>query len=523
MHELKGVFSSDKHRFVIILDGLDECGDQERLGSLMKLVLFLQELPPIISVLVSCRSEPRVISAWDETRAKGHVILCEDVDKVVEEAFQMVRRMVEEGLQHLFDKYSWKPDKRELDAFARACRGLPIMASTRVRYVCQQSGHGRTLQSVFKDLLNLRNLPANLKEEYLRILRQAYMPDSSGIHSDAAKKYCLVVGAIIAARMPMNVSFMSQLFKIGEDEIRATLEPISSIVNLPSGNTEGVTFYHASAKEFIMGEPIGDEKDKVFFIDDVKGYFLGLPLLRLFKNYCEQDAFGIPTKPPLGDRRIWKEFMVKKKDYQRRFSYVIKYLLNHLDPSQLFSQKSNELQSEFNSFITQRYILTFMHLQDEEKTIRRDRRFLFPDELLQFKDHSSIHLLRSLEGVARTAADAPWELYRSKLPFAQPSSPLYSHLSDSAFGEFFGASTGTIPLGEDLLSAQDVMQAKLSEPPEAVNKWERNYEAEIQGPDVRNDIMTFSLDGHLPITAPSSQFTSLDRIRPRQPPSRHRG
>ncbi|KAF8341658.1 uncharacterized protein EI90DRAFT_3012167 [Cantharellus anzutake] len=207
---------------------------------------------------------------WNKAQAKGHVILCEDLDKVVWwETFQMVRRMVEEGLQHLFDKYSWKPDESELDDFAWACCELPIMASIRVRYVCQQSGHGRTLQSVFKGLLDLRDLPANLKEEYLWILRQAYMPDSSEIHPDVAEKYCLV------------------LFKIDEAEIRATLEPISPIVNLPSEDAEDVALYHATVREFITGEPIGDVKDKIFFIDDVKGYFMGLPLLRLFNNYFQ--------------------------------------------------------------------------------------------------------------------------------------------------------------------------------------------------------------------------------------------
>ncbi|KAF8328562.1 uncharacterized protein EI90DRAFT_1534817 [Cantharellus anzutake] len=455
MRDLKDIWSLGKDRVVIVLDGLDECGDQERLESLMELVLAFQELPPIFSVLVSCRPEPGVISAWDKARAKGHVILCEDLDKVVvEETFQTVRCMVEEGLQHLFDKYSWRPEEEELDAFAWACRGLPIMASIRVRYVYQQSRHGRTLQLVFKDLLNHHKLPANLKEEYLRILRQAYMPDSSEIHPDVAEKYHLVVGVIVAAHEPMNVSFMSQLFNIGEDEIRATLEPISSIVNLPLENTEDVTLYHATAKEFIVGEPIGDKKDKVFFIDDVKGYFMGVPLLRLFINYCEQDAFGIPTNPPLGGKRIWKEFMEKKEVHRWRFSYFIKHLLDHLDPSQLFSQESNELQNEFNSFITQQYVLTFMHLQNDYGTFG-----LFPDELFQSSNHNSIQLLRCLDELASTAAAAPWRLYRSKLPFTPPSSPLYKqygHLTDpvwifSTFGEFSGS---TIPLSKDLLRAQ---------------------------------------------------------------------
>ncbi|KAF8328557.1 uncharacterized protein EI90DRAFT_1534727 [Cantharellus anzutake] len=378
--ELKDIWSSGKDRVVIVLDGLDECGNQEILKSLMMLVLTLQELPPAFAVLFSCRPESGVISAWSKARTKGLIIPCEDVDNIVSDvAFSTVRCMVADGLQELISESPWKPNKRELTDFARACRGLPVMASIRVRDAGLQTRRGRTLQSVFRELLTLTDAPANLNWEYLRILRRAYMLDSSDIHPDVAKKYRLVVGAIVAAHEPMRVSFMSQLFNIGEDEIRATLEPISSIVNLPSGNTEEVTLYHATAQEFITGEPIGNEKDKVFFIDDPKGYFLGLPLLRLFSNYCELDAFGIPTNPPLGDERIWREFMTKKEKYLWGLNYVIVDLLRHLDPSQLFSQESNELQNEFNSFITQNYLLTFMHLQDVGYS-----RSSIPDELLQF-------------------------------------------------------------------------------------------------------------------------------------------
>ncbi|KAF8341616.1 uncharacterized protein EI90DRAFT_1759224 [Cantharellus anzutake] len=63
---MRDIWSSGKDRIVIILDGLDECGDQERLGALMELVLAFEELPPIFSILVSCRPEPGVISAWDK-------------------------------------------------------------------------------------------------------------------------------------------------------------------------------------------------------------------------------------------------------------------------------------------------------------------------------------------------------------------------------------------------------------------------------------------------------------------------
>ncbi|KAF8341614.1 uncharacterized protein EI90DRAFT_1759003 [Cantharellus anzutake] len=142
-------------------------------------------------------------------------------------------------------------------------------------------------------------------------------------------------------------------------------------------------------------------------------------------------------------------------------------------------------------------MLTFVHLQSHSQFGP-----LCPDELLRFNNHDSVDLLRGLNELAYTAVnELPWHFYRSELPFAQPSSSIYKqydHLSDpvrifSAFGEFSG---GTIPLSEDSLRAQEVMQATLGEPPEAGRK-AINYK--FQKPDVRNGTVTcaaLSLDGH---------------------------
>ncbi|KAF8334939.1 uncharacterized protein EI90DRAFT_378724 [Cantharellus anzutake] len=384
IRNLKDIFPSGTDRFVIVLDGLDECGNQETLESLMGLVLGLQELPQAFSVLVSCRPEPGVISAWFEAQHEGLVIPCEDVDKIeYDEDFHTICCIVEDGLRDVIRKSSWKPTEWELNDFAWACRGLPVMASIRVRDVCQRTRRGRTLQSAFQGLRSVTGTPTDLNQEYLRILRQAYVVDSAGIPPDISKMYRLVVTAILTTYGLRDVSSMSQMFGFSEDEIRATLEPISSIINLPLDNAEDITFYHATAREFITGKPIGDEKDKVFFIDDVNGYLLGLPLLRYFNNCCEQNVFGIPTDPrSLGEEGKWEEFMVKKKDYRSRFDYVIYHLADHLDPLQLFSQESNELQNEFNSFITRNYVLIFAHLQSHmEETWHGE---IFPEQLLQF-------------------------------------------------------------------------------------------------------------------------------------------
>ncbi|KAF8333234.1 uncharacterized protein EI90DRAFT_643170 [Cantharellus anzutake] len=374
MHELKSILSSSDGRFGIVLDGLDECGTQEELECLMKLVLILDELPAAFAVLVSCRPESSVTSAWGRARSRGLVIPCEDVDALAKgEKFHTVRRIVEEGLRNRIEESLWKPSGEDLDAFAFACRELPVIASTRVRDVCLQTRRGATLESEFKYFRDLTNAPVDVNSEYLRVLRRAYVVDSSGVRPQTAKKYFQVVGTIIAAHEPLSVFSMSQLLGMSEEEVLAILEPISSLVDLSqvsrsersSGNppvdAKSVIFYHATMKEFITGDPIGNENDRVFFFKDVKGYFLGLPLLR-FLNNSTPDVFGMPTTPPLGDEQKWKDFREFHRPYHhpQHLQYAIKYLFRHLDPSQLFAQ-DNDLQNEFNTFLV-RNLVTFMLL-----------------------------------------------------------------------------------------------------------------------------------------------------------------
>ncbi|KAF8317254.1 uncharacterized protein EI90DRAFT_209771 [Cantharellus anzutake] len=191
MRNLMEVLPSGKDRLVIVLDGLDECGDLEALERLMELVLILEELPATFTVFVSCRPESLVVSAWDEARKRGLVIPCEDVDIITkEEKYHTIRCMVEDGLRDRIKKSRWKPSEEDLHAFTLACRELPVMASVRIREVISQTRQGRTLQREFQYLLNLSDPPIDLNWEYLRILRRAYMRGSSAVPLDVAKMNC---------------------------------------------------------------------------------------------------------------------------------------------------------------------------------------------------------------------------------------------------------------------------------------------------------------------------------------------
>ncbi|KAF8335465.1 uncharacterized protein EI90DRAFT_332295 [Cantharellus anzutake] len=491
MRELGGILSSGKGRPVIVLDGLDECGNPEVLASLMRLVLLLDELPSTFAILVSCRPEPQVISAW--AQADYHLSIAHaDMDQIAEdENFHTIRRMVVNGLQDCIVESPWKPTKEDIDAFSSACRGLPVIASTRIRDVRYQIQCGSVLESEFDYYLNLTDAPEDLNSEYLRIMRRAYLGQRTKVNPRIAEKYREVVRMMIVPRREFSVYEISELLgTFSEHEVRSILKPISSIVDLPPTNKMPVKFYHATVKEFITGIPIGKEEDKVFFVSDEKGYSIGLRLLQFVNGVIKRNELGLPTELPLGDGKKWKS--MSKTPKSDHVDYALTELFRHLDPSLLFSRESNELQREFEQFWTQN-LLSFFAVKS-----KGTQNLHIPRDWGQFESTSVIHDAQKL------FSSSPWHAYRSGLPLTPTSSSIYKyygHLSDpvrifSVSGEFAG---GLIPLSDDAHRARRVMEVEVAKLPRKNSGQETNYEAEFCNDNVRNGTVTcaaLSSDGH---------------------------
>ncbi|KAF8338823.1 uncharacterized protein EI90DRAFT_3039281, partial [Cantharellus anzutake] len=400
--------------------------------------------------------------------------------------------MVKDGLKGCMRESQWEPSTNGLDAFTSACRGLPVMASIRIREVRFQTQSGSDLESEFEYFLNLQAAPKDLNEEYLRIMRRAFRPHLSRIRPHIEKNYREVVGMVVAARAPLSVHSMSHLLGIAKGKIHGILNPISSIIDVPSNNAK-VKFYHATAKEFITGAPIGDDEDKVFFINDPKGYLLGLPLLRYVNNAIQRNEIGLPTELPLGDKKKWDTFLMKGQPDCVMYSF--EWLFSHLNPALLFSEGPNELQGEFERLLMKNlfsFLIASRAWWQKHETLWK--RWCDLDEVT---NHKWIKLLNEACGLIEYRLD-PWDLYRSGLPFTPSSSHLhqvYGDLSDpvrifSVSGEFSG---GLIPLSKDAHRAKEAMEAKLTELPKKFGKYgneETNFEAEFAKPDVHNGVVT---------------------------------
>ena len=338
MSSIRLVFSSMEGRPVVVLDGLDECGDDEMLARLMKLVLLLDRLPHDFMILVSARPEPEIRDAFQTSPD----IPCVYTDKISkDDTDHTISGMVRDGLAEIGRSRhaDWAPSEGDLHAFAGTCRRLPVLAEIRIREV-RVLARSLTFQRAFHCVKEDAAVSKDLNDDYLRILRRAY----SGAPRDVLSTYREVVGTVIVAHEPLSARTISEILSTSEGDILAVLDPIGSIISAPTSGDDPVHFYHATAKEFLADSPQGDDNDRKFFFNDTKGAFLALPLLKILNHNLKRNMGNTADSIPLGEgRRIGLEIIIPK-----HITYAAQHWSTHLD----LSSASEELWGELRLFLT---------------------------------------------------------------------------------------------------------------------------------------------------------------------------
>ena len=277
---------------VIVLDGLDECGNPCVLGDLMDLVTALTSLPQNILVLVSCRPEKLVLQSWkhcmdspivfdtnsnpDQTKADIREYVRMHLDDVI---YESTLGDDEDG----FDEPRWYPDPEDIEDFVEFCGGIFQIASLRIREL-RQGCTNSTVRDTFTQLLLEAKEASTYELVYLSMLRRAYPMGESTLAVERFRKVmCGIVGSNPC--LPLGLGALAVLLGVEPDSVRATLKPLSSVIEIGGRGGDEIRIMHASFKDFLMGQPCGtrEQQDWFFFTKEQNDSFLSACCL----NYLE--------------------------------------------------------------------------------------------------------------------------------------------------------------------------------------------------------------------------------------------
>jgi len=288
---------------VFVVDALDECGNQDDIRLILRLLASTPDLTVKLRVFVTSRPEtPIRLGFRDMPR-----IMYEDL------VLHNVSRSLVESDIHTFLKHElaeirrernlppgW-PNDRQVKLLVRKANCLFIYAATACLYI-----RGAPRISPQKRLSNLVLGPASdglstrdLDEMYLRILRESVAGDySDAERMEMADQFRRVVGSIVVLFDALSASAISVLLFQSKAEaleiVNTTLDPLHSVLSIPLDSGFPIWLLHPSFRDFLLDHDRCP--DDQFWVDSkVAHSSLAKNCLEVMSHALKENICGLPS------------------------------------------------------------------------------------------------------------------------------------------------------------------------------------------------------------------------------------
>jgi len=224
---------------IVVVDGLDECGDDDLLQTLIQLLVEATTQLPL-RFLFASRPEFHIRRTFETSsvKRKTHFLSLRDF-----RAHSDIRNYLQRHLSEIRDQNDdvmgdvarpW-PSERELDSLVDQSDGLFIYVSTLVKFIADKT---------------------ELPQERL----QAAMTTHRGVDplyhqvlvtARKFKNFERVIGTITYVQRPLTVNELGQLLQLESSHVRLALRGCQSILAVPGTDQVPVHPYHASLQDFL--------------------------------------------------------------------------------------------------------------------------------------------------------------------------------------------------------------------------------------------------------------------------------
>ncbi|CAE6531331.1 unnamed protein product [Rhizoctonia solani] len=343
LKEMQNNLSSD---FLIVIDALDECDDQESTGKILDLLIqTISELR--VRFLVSSRPEPEIHrrmenQVGDKPDAK---LVLDQLDPVV------VKSDIEKYLLKELHDVPLTNEQRE--RLVERCGVLFIYASTACRYI-----KGGDEMMDYEEAVNTVLAPSSdsqgdaekeLDKLYLAILEKAF--ERSRINETNRNRMKMILNTVICAQERVTTGTLADLFKLKTTkQADALLRPLSSVVRVME-DTRIVTTLHASFTDFMLNS----QRSVGFHCDPATHHneLTRTCLLRIQSNPVQFNLCNLESSYLL-DNQVDDLTQRVERAIPFGLLYACRYWVAHL---QLSAQLAEALEKPLDDFLSARLLL----------------------------------------------------------------------------------------------------------------------------------------------------------------------
>ncbi|KAH0558666.1 hypothetical protein GP486_004684 [Trichoglossum hirsutum] len=292
--------SSCQSLYVLVVDALDECDDENNIRIIPQLLAEARSLESVrLRVFLTSRPEIPIrygfcqIPDTEHQDFVLHKILPSIVDHDISIFLAHNLRLI--GQERSLDA-SW-PGEEVIRYLVQLASGLFIWAATTCRFIREGK---RFVAKRLDTILNSSGIAAtapekHLNEIYITVLRHSVSEE----YTDEEKEelyYMLrqILGSIAVLFSPLSIYSLSTLLRVTKEDVDQTLEDLQSVLDVPKDQTQPLRLHHPSFRDFLLN------KDRCegphFWVDEKQAHqTLADSCIQLMSTSLKQDICSLNT------------------------------------------------------------------------------------------------------------------------------------------------------------------------------------------------------------------------------------
>ncbi|KAF1972832.1 hypothetical protein BU23DRAFT_641716 [Bimuria novae-zelandiae CBS 107.79] len=247
-------------RYVLVVDALDECDDQNNVQIILQRLAEVQTLQGTqLRVLLTSRPEVPIVYGFTQVqREEHHDFVLHDIEPAVIE--HDIAVFLRHQLGIVRQKYQLEAEWPEEGAIARLVQnsgGLFIWAATACRFVAKDS---QLAEARLSSLLHQGGngiLPPERKldEIYTTVLASSMRGEYNEAESQMLHElFRQVVGPVVTMQDPLSVASLAELLRKDVVTLRRTLANLHSVLDVPEANSSAIRLLHPSFRDFLLSQ-----------------------------------------------------------------------------------------------------------------------------------------------------------------------------------------------------------------------------------------------------------------------------
>jgi hypothetical protein len=244
--------------YVLVVDALDECDDENNVQIILQLLAEVRSLEKLwLKVFLTSRPEIQIRRGFYQVPAAQHqdFVLHNISPSIVDHDISLFLKynMALIGQENSLE-VSW-PGEEVIKSLVRNASGLFIWAAIACRFVRTGLFADESLCLLLEGSTSTTAPEKHLNELYITVLQNSVCQDYT--EHDKEKLYSMlrhILGSIVTMFSLLPANSLSRLLDISKQKVDRVLKDLHAILDIPKDQTRSLRLHHPSFRDFLLDE-----------------------------------------------------------------------------------------------------------------------------------------------------------------------------------------------------------------------------------------------------------------------------